>query len=248
MSAELFLPLVCYALLFAVGALWIALDAEAAYIFDVFGKSFDYMWRHSGNRWKFTVMYGWRLLALASLICVCAYLAWPLASAVSNARAAFIIIFIALALIPFCLLPWIYIANGIRFRRALRDTARKLTPVANRLAVASDISAILDKAAYRVDPLWSAWHPKNVEDWPRVVPVVYVHAQPTTTVIFPFDWGYFLAWNLGGQLPPVGAALPFNGPGTTTFVLRSVGPLRGLADWSVFHAELQLDDEVTEAA
>ena len=247
MSAELFLPLVCYALLLAVGALWIALDAETAYIFDVFGKNFDYMWRHSGRRWKFTLMYGWRLLAVASLIGGCAYLAWPLASAVANARAAVIPIFVVLALVPFCLLPWINIANGFRFRRTLRDTARQLTPVANQLAVATDISVILDKAAYRVEALWSAWHPKN-DDWPNVVPVVYVHAQPKTTVIFPFDWGYFLAWRLGDQLPPVGAVLPFNGPGTTTFVLRGIGPLRGLPDWSLIHAELDLGDAVMEAA
>jgi hypothetical protein len=175
-------------------------------------------------------------------------LAWPLAAAVSNARATKIAVYVVLALIPFCVLPWIYIANGFRIRRTLRDTAQKLTPVANQLAVATDISAILDKAAYRVDPLWSAWHPRSVDDWSRVVPVVYVHAPPATSVIFPVDWGYFLAWKLGDQLPPVGAALPFNGPGTTTFVLRSVGPLHGLPDWSLFYAELDLGEAVAEAA
>lgn len=248
MGVELYFPLVCYGLLLGFGALWIALDAETAYIFDVFGKSFDYMWRHSGYRWKFTLTYGSRLLVLALLMGACAYLAWLVGAALSDARVGFTIVFVAFALIPFCLLPWIYIANAIRFRRSLLDTAKQLTSVANQLAVAPNISAILDEAAYRVDPLWSAWHPRNADDWPRVVPVVYVHAQPPTTVIFPFDWGCFLAWKLGDQLPPVGAALPFNGPGTATFVLRSVGPLHGVPDWSVFHAELDFDDAVTEAA
>jgi hypothetical protein len=243
MSAELFLPLVGYFLLSVTGVLWIALDAETAYIFDVFGKNIDFMWRHSGQRWKFTFMYGWRLLALVLLIGVCIYLAWPLAFAVSNARGTAIIVLVGLALIPFSLLPWIYIANGIRFRRTLRNTARQLTPIVNELAAASDISTILDKADYRLDPPWSAWHPKDVDDWPQVVPVAYVRTEPTPTVVFPYDWETFLAWNLGDQLSNSGTNLPFNGPGETTFKLRCITPLVGVPEWSLVYAEMEIGDD-----
>lgn len=237
------MPLVCYLLLLAAGLLWVAIDAETAYIFDVFGKNFDYMWHGSGQRWKFSLMYGWRLLSVALLIGICAYLSWQLASAASNRRPAAILLFVTLALVPFCLIPWINTAHRIRFRRTLRNTARQLTPVANQLATAADISEILDDAAYRAESGWSAWHPKNVDDWPEVVPVVYVHAPPATTVLFTYDWETFLAWRLGAQLPHAGSPMPFNGPGETTFKLRQVSKLSGVPEWSLVQVEMRLDDE-----
>ena len=75
MNAELIAPLTGYCLVLAAGLLWIALDAETAYIFDVFGKNFDYMWNYSGERRKFTLMYGWRLLTVVLVIGIAVYLA-----------------------------------------------------------------------------------------------------------------------------------------------------------------------------
>jgi hypothetical protein len=248
MSTELILLIVGYLILLAAGLLWITLDAETAYIFDVFGKQFDYMWYHSGQRWKFTFMYGWRLLTLVLLIAVCAYLAWLLVSAISDWRAAAILLFVTLTVIPLCLLPWIKAASRIRFQRILHNRAKQLTPVAQSLAAAQDISAILDDAQYRTEPDWSSWHPKSIDDWPEIVPVAYVHSPPAVTILFPVDWDTFLAWKLLGQLPDAGSLLPFNGPFDSTFVLRQVRPLHGEPDWTLVHAELLLNKErrVTE--
>ncbi len=248
MSADVVILLVSYWVLLAAGLLWIALDAETAYIFDVFGKNFDYMWWHSGHRWKITFMYGWRLLAVTLLIAVCAYMAWLLASAASNGRAGTLLLFGTLSFIPLCLLPWINFANRKRFQLFLRNTAKQLTPVAQYIATNPNVSAMLDDADYRTDPDWSVWHPKSIDDWPAIVPVAYAHARPAATVLFPVDWENFLAWKLGDQLPTPGSVLPFNGPGDSTFTLLSVSPLRGVPDWSLVHADFQLDNETTEGA
>lgn len=245
MSAELILPLAGYWLLLAAGLCWIALDAETAYIFDVFGKNFDYMWRHSGHRWKFTFMYGWRLIAVALIISACLYFAWLLVSSLAWSAAS-LALFTALAAVGLFLLPWIKIASRFRFKRTLRKTALALTPVARQLAETVDISSVLDDAHYKTASNWSAWHPKSKRDWPVVVPVAYVHAPPSVAVLFPVDWKCFLAWKLDNQLPPTGAMLPFNGPFESTFILRGAWPLRRVPDWSIVQADLHLDDAAPE--
>jgi hypothetical protein len=236
MSVELVLPLVGFFALLVAGLVWIAVDADTAYIFDVFGKNFNYVWHQSGRRWKYTFMYGWRLIALLLLISACAYLAWLWASSLSWTPAS-LTVFAVMTAMGICLVPWIKIASRLRFQRKLRSTAVALTPVAQQLAATADISSVLDEARYATAPNWSAWHPKSAKDWPVVVPVAYVHAPPSATVLFPLDWECFLAWNLLDQLPTLGSALPFHGPCDSTFLLRRVTPLRGVDNWSLVYAE-----------
>ncbi|QDU90983.1 hypothetical protein Pla175_43980 [Pirellulimonas nuda] len=242
MNADLALPLLGYLFLLAVGVLWISLDVETAYVIDVFTKNFEFVWSQSGRRWQWISMYGWRLLALAALIGACAYLSWRFAFAAPISRAWAGSLFAAMAIFPLCLVPWINLCHQLRYQRSVSSAARRLTPVVQDLASASDISAVLDDAHYTTMPGWSAWHPKGVNDWPLVVPVAYVHAEPSFTVLFPVDCEWFLAWKLANQLPLPGSPLPFNGPGDTTFTFRSVRPLRGVPDWSLVYAELNLGE------
>lgn len=248
MGADVGLPLIGYLLLLAAGMLWIAVDAETAYIFDVFGKNFDYMWRHSGQRWKLTFMYGWRLLALLLLVAICSFLAWLIAGATTGwqSGAVILFLFIALAVTPCILFPWIDVTSQWRFQRSLRNTARQLTPVVESLAAAEDLTAILDDSQYRTEFPWTAWHPKTTTEWPGVAPVAYFCSQPAVTIIFPVDFSTFLAWKLENQLPIPGELLPFyaleNGP----LLLQGVWPLNGVPDWSLVHAEIQWPDELPE--
>jgi hypothetical protein len=241
MNAELVLPLVGFVLVLGGGLLWIALDSETVYIFDVFGKSFDYMWRESGRRWKYTLMYGWRLVAVLLFVGTGVSLAWLLVNSIGW-NAATVALFIMMSAATVGLIRWIKIAGRLRYQRMLRNAATALTPVAKRFVEIGDIRSMMDDAGYQSEPNWSAWHPRSIKEWPAVVPVAYVHAPPSAAVLFPVDWRHFLAWKLGNQLSLVGSVLPFNGPCGTSFVLRGVWALRDLPDWSIVQAELRLDD------
>jgi hypothetical protein len=112
MNAGLLSPLVVYLILLAVGFLWILIDKEMVYIFDVFGRGFQYMWFHSGQRWKCTIAYGTRLLALLLLIIAELYLANQMAFSTPERASNVwpIIRFATLGAIPLSFIPWISMA------------------------------------------------------------------------------------------------------------------------------------------
>ena len=241
--------LLVYVVLTLSAYLWIAGDAETASIFDVFGRSFYYVWFESGQRWRHLFAYGWRLLLLAALAIGGGILAWNLFTSnpfqlgpATNGLLLGIMLVLSAGL-P----PWIYGADRLRWQRKVRYNARQLSTYLERLKTQTKRETMLNPADYETVAPWSAWHP-NQEEWrsehfPRdVVPVVYLRGEALDTAVFELYCQTFLAWNIPAELAAAAAELPFHGPLNTSFRVKSVRPLRGCADWHMIQAEANSAD------
>lgn len=235
-----------YALLLLLTLLWIACDRETACVFDVFGKSFYYVWYESGERWRILLTYGWRLAALCSLILLNGILACRVLveNPLQLGSEVHVIVFAAMIAGSVAVFPWIYVAERFRWRRKLRSTARQLSDFAERLVTDSDFAETLRRADYDTKAPWTAWHP-NQEQWEAkqffqgVVPVAYVRNDSIQSVLFPVDWQTFLAWHLPPNVIAPGRDLPFHGALESSFRVKSVTRLRGCPDWNVIATEMQ---------
>lgn len=244
MSDVPLLPLLSYLVLLTFGALWIRFDRQTAYIFDVFGKNFHYVWFESGRRWKDIFIFGWRLIAVVLLIGGCAYSAWLLASRFS--RSPGVALFVIMAGIALLLIPWMKFAYQLRFQQGLRRTAVRLTPVAQRLAGA-DLSDVTP-APFWTSPSCSAYYMKSLKDWRDwpilVVGVAYV-GTCSSVVLFPVHLDILLAWKVTDELPDLGSLPPFHGALESGYVLRKVVPLRGVSGWSLVYTDLPPRDPLS---
>jgi hypothetical protein len=105
--------LAAYILLTLFAVVWILRDAETVFIFDVFGKSFYYVWYESGKRWTYLFTYGWRLALLCSIIVVNLFLVYRfLAADPLRLGWPFVLVLSPIMLLgSFAALPWISAAR-----------------------------------------------------------------------------------------------------------------------------------------
>ncbi len=227
-TSETVATLICYSLVLGAGFAWIARDAETAQICGVFGRDFKYWWCESGARWTTISKYGWRLLLFVAMIGTLTYAAWRLETGWR----------VPLAILPFCLLPWVNISACIRHRHYLRNLTEELTPLVGQIS--ADPKTQLENADYLTASDWTAWHPKPCYDWPDgVVPIAYVHELPANAVVFPIlGFTGFLAWKADGLIA-ARQSLPFRGPDDCTFSVTDIRLLRGTVDWSIVQADVR---------
>lgn len=241
--------LVAYIVLTFLVVLWIAWDSETICIFDVFGKSFHYVWFDSGKRWTFLFAYGWRLAVVCTVVlvntglCYRLYAANPFQLGAPIHALAFAIMFAG----SFTAIPWIYMAERIRWRRQVHRAALRLTELAKRMTTDQDYVQTLQRADYATEEPWTAWHPNDHEwqteegkqFWSDLLPVVYVRDDSHGAVVFPIDFESFLGWNIPGELGRVDSELPFRGPFDASFRVKSVWPLRGCSGWCLIRTEMR---------
>ncbi len=246
--------LIAYALLTLLAMLWIAKDVETIYIFDVFGKSFHYVWFESGQRWTHVFTYGWRLIALCSFLLLNALLSYRICAdnAFDVRPAVQLVLFAVMLSVSILPVPWIYVAHRLRWQRMIRATAIRLAGIVERTTVDSDLSQAFDPAVYKTEEPWTAWHPKQGEWkanklWDGLVPVVYLHNGPDRSALFPIDWEIFLAWNIPGNCVRINSDLLVHGALESSFRVESVEELRGCPNWWLVRTEMRTElDTVIE--
>ncbi len=235
-----------YTLLMLLAMLWIMKDAETIYIFDVFGKNFCYVWFESGQRWTHIFTYGWRMVVLCLLvllICLLSYRIY-LEDLFEIGPAARLTVFVVLLAASFAPFPWIYLAHRLRWQRQFRATAQRLDDFVNAAIDESERARSLERAEYRTDEPWTAWHPKQDEWksnrlWDGLVPVVYLRDAPYRSAIFPIDWETFFAWNIAADCVRVNSDLPVHGAFDSSFRVESVQAIRGIPNWWLVRTEMR---------
>ncbi len=237
--------LIAYILLLLSAVLWIAWDAEIFGIFDVFGKSFHYVWFEYPKRWTCLFSHGLRLAALCVLIALNAILSFRFSigsSAQLSGGMSFVVLLFMLAG-SFAVIPWIYLAHRLRWQTRLRRTASQLFGLINRVIANGGSAQLLERADYNTDEPWKAWHPSREEwrqpCWSDIVPVAYFQNDSIRSAVFCVDWETFLGWKVSASLTEVNNDLPLHGPGDCSFRIRAVQRLRGCPDWSVIKVQLQ---------
>lgn len=238
--------LIAYILLTLLAMLWIMKDTETIYIFDVFGKNFHYVWFESGQRWTHVFTYGWRLVVLWLLVLLLCLLAYRIyvANLFEIGPATRLALFAVLLTASFALFPWIYLAHRLRWQRQIRATAQRLGDFVNAASDESELARTLDRADYKTDESWTAWHPKQDEWksnrlWDGLVPVVYLRNTPYRSALFTIDLETFLAWNIPAECVRVNSDLPVHGAFSTSFHVESVQPLRGIPNWWLVRTEMR---------
>jgi hypothetical protein len=246
--------LVAYALLLLLAILWIARDSETIYIFDVFGRNFHYVWFDSGQRWKYVFTYGWRLVALCSLVFLNGLLSYRIYTVdpLEVGPAVQFMMFAVLLAASLTPIPWIYIAHRLRWQRRIRATVPGLVRFLEGTAIDSALAQTLDRADYNTDAPWTAWHPKHDEwesneMWDALLPVVYLRNDPGRSALFPIDWETFLAWNIPADCVRINSDLPVHGAFDSSFRVESVQQLRGCPNWWLVRTEIRSElDAVIE--
>ena len=237
--------LVAYMLLTLLVLSWIVWDAETVYVFDVFGKSFYYVWVESGKRWTCLSSYGWRLLTLCTVIVSNAALSFLffMRNAAQLGTGMCIIVLGIMLAGSFVPIPWIYLANRLRWQRSLRSTASQPLGFINRVNANRNIGQFLEPADYSTREPWTAWHPSREEwtqpYWSDIVPVAYFQNPAIQSAVFCTDFDTFLGWKIPACLIDVNSDLPFHGPNDCSFRVRGVKPLGGYPDWSVISVDYQ---------
>lgn len=248
--------LIAYTLLIVVAMLWIARDAETIYIFDVFGKNFRYVWFESGQRWTHVFTYGWRLVALCLLILFNGLLSYRIyvVNPLMIGPAAQLTMFAILLVASFSPIPWIYQAQRLRWKRQICFTAQRLDDFVNAATGESELALTLDRADYRTDETWTAWHPKQDEWksnklWDSLIPVVYFRNAPYRSALFPIDWEAFLVWNIPTDCVRVHRDLPVHGACDASFRVQSVQAIPGIPNWWLVRTEMRSElDAVIESS
>ena len=245
MDAELATSIAGFMVLLASGLLWIIIDAETVYIFDVFGRSYRSLWQFR-HPWRLMLPYAWRLLILAVLIGGASWLA--ITAAIrrwDDAHYRTAILLSTFAIIPFLLIPWISLASTLRWHRLLSKTTSRLAPVARQLA---DEATAVDsgRVRERISGSWTAWYADDMEIWPEVYPTAYV--QPQRAIVYfqlrsPYFKEYFLAWSSGTSEFPVGTLLPLSGFEEIPYRISEAWPLPHAPNWTLVDCELLLSDE-----
>lgn len=239
--------LITHLLLTLSAVLWIARDAETAYIFEAFcGESFHYGWYESPKRWNYVFTYGWRLVLLCSftgiiVIVSCRFFA---SNPLQLGRATLVGVFALLLVGAFAPIPWINLAHRLRLEQRLRTTALRLTNIIDRVAAKCDLPESLRRADYSCDESWSGWHPKTDEMqsnqwWEGILPIVYVWNESITSAVFPVDFETWLAWNVPARLFQINSEFPFHGPHHLSFRVKSRRELRGLSHWTVIETKIE---------
>jgi hypothetical protein len=246
---EIMSLLIAYTLLMLLALLWIAKDAETIYVFDVFGRNFHYVWFESGQRWTHVFTYGWRLVAICSLVLFNGILAYRIFATDLFAIDPTVrrIVLVAMIVASCAPIPWIYIANHLRWRRHIRSTALRLSDFAKRITADSDLAKMLDRADYNTDEPWTAWHPSQNDWksgdsnrlWDGLIPVVYVRNDSLRSALFPIDWETFLAWNIPADCARINNDLPVHGALDSSFRVESVQLLRGCLNWCLVRTEMR---------
>lgn len=116
----------------------------------------------------------------------------------------------------------------------------------------SAIQETWDIADYETSQNWCAWHPRqeefdSVTIWRYLVPVIYLKQDEQPSLVVPYMWEYFLAWNWPGEVR-VEEPLPFTGPGDARFLVKSSRQLPRRPGWTVIHAEMEDFEGVQIAA
>ncbi len=238
--------LVAHVSLTLLAYVWIAWDAETAYIFDAFGRSFYWIWHESGKRWRYLLTYGWRLAVLASVILVGILFAWRFFTAdpLQIDRAGRILTLTLMLAASLSLMPWIHLAARNRWLLGVRSAARQLTDLVERVTADDEFLHSLNPAPYETQQPWTAWHPSQDQYssglFPKeIVPVVYVCREAVRSVLLPIDWQTFLAWSIPKELRPPGSDLPFQGPFESSFRVKSIRNLRGCPGWCLVKTEMR---------
>lgn len=160
-------------------------------------------------------------------------------------------LFAVLLVASFLPVPWIHLAHQLRCQRQVHATAQRLNDYAKASTAFSDLARTMDRADYKTDEAWTAWHPKQEEwksssFWEGLVPVIYLRTTPCPSALFTVDWRTFLAWNVPAECVRVDSNLPVHGAFDSTFRIESVHAIRGIQNWWVVHTELRsvLENEV----
>jgi len=239
--------LIAYALLTQLAVLWIAKDTETIYVFDVFGKSFRYVWFESGQRWTHVFTYGWRLAALCSFVVLNVVLSYRMyANNPFDLGLAFqLIVFAVLLAASFTPIPWIYVAHQFRWQRQMRSTALRLSDFVESVTADSDVGRTLDRADYETEEPWTAWHPtqerlRSDRLWDGLVPVLYLRKDSRSALI-PIDWATFLAWNIPDDCVRINSDLPVHGALDSSFRVESVQDFGGCPNWWLVRTEMRTE-------
>ncbi len=108
--------LIAYTFLTFAAMLWICRDWETIHIFDVYGKSFHYVWFESRKRWEHLFTYGWRLVVVCLLVALNGLIAYRIyaTNPWSMSPDLQLTLFTVMLVLAFTPIPWIYWAHHLR--------------------------------------------------------------------------------------------------------------------------------------
>lgn len=247
-SALLNLPL--HLLVALITLFWIVLDKNAIAAFEISKWHLHGTARDMGIYWEWFLQSVLRAALLISCVVGGAAVsvlmlqqnAWGLGWA---ARTSLFAVMLACSIALFAM-P--HVAAHIRLRRFLYQKATELIRLASMLSTDDGICRRLESVSQGTEAFggvdgWSAWHPRHEEwseesFWSGLVLVVYLNRDGETSLIFPVDFGHFLAWNLpDGSVTP-GELMPIR----PRCIATEVRELQGLNGWSVVRADLCIED------